>query len=126
MIQEIIETITLDGLDAAGNLERWRGLVQQFALSASRFEVHCWEDEGEAIVLALDHGEEKAADWPHGRVFAGAVTPAFVQTLLTQPLPGEGAAVPRLTPFFSIFFDNGFSSEHYGTEVHITTEEDDP
>ena len=72
------------------------------------------------------YGEEKAADWPHGRVFAGAVTPAFVQTLLTQPLPGEGTAVPRLTPFFSIFFDNGFSSEHYGTEVHIATEEDDP
>ena len=25
-----------------------------------------------------------------------------------------------MTPFFSIFLDNGFSSEHYGTELHIT------
>ena len=26
----------------------------------------------------------------------------------------------KLLPFFSIFLDNGFSSEHYGTELHIT------
>ncbi len=24
-----------------------------------------------------------------------------------------------MTPFFSIFFENGFSSEHYGTEFHV-------
>jgi len=24
-----------------------------------------------------------------------------------------------MTPFFSIFFDNGFSSSHYGTENYI-------
>ena len=26
-----------------------------------------------------------------------------------------------MTPFFSIFFENGFSSEHYGTEFHISS-----
>ncbi len=24
----------------------------------------------------------------------------------------------KLTPFFNIFLDNGFSSEHYGTELN--------
>jgi hypothetical protein len=26
-----------------------------------------------------------------------------------------------MTPFFSIIFENGFSSEHYGTEIHIAS-----
>ncbi len=121
-MNQVIETITLDGLDRAGNHQKWQALVQQFALSACRFEVHCWEDEADAIALALAHGEEVPRDWPHGRVFAGTVTPAFVQQLLTLPLP---EAEDQLTPFFSIFFDNGFSSEHYGTEINIC-EEDTP
>lgn len=126
MSWEVVETIALDGPDRAGNLEKWRGLIQQFALSARGFEIHCWEDEEAAIALAGRYGEEKATDWAYGRVFTGAVTPAFVQALLTQPLPQESEAVQGLTPFFSVFLDNGFSSEHYGTEIHITPEEDDP
>ncbi len=27
-----------------------------------------------------------------------------------------------MVPFFSIFLKNGFSSEHYGTEIHILSE----
>lgn len=121
-----METITLDGPDRAGNLEKWRGLIRQSARSARRFEIHCWEDEEDAIALAGRYGEEKATEWAHGRVFAGAVTPAFVRALLAQPLPRESEEAQKLTPFFSVFLDNGFSSEHYGTEVHITAEEDDP
>ncbi len=120
----MIETISLDGLNRAGNLEKWRGLFQEFSLSARRFELHCWEDEGDAIALARQYGEEKTVTWAHGRVFAGAVTPAFVQALLAQPLPEESEEGQRLTPFFSVFLDNGFSSEHYGTEINITAEED--
>ena len=84
------------------------------------------KDEKEAIALAGQHGAEEAASWEHGRVFAGDVTPAFLRMLLQQPLPQDCGEAPKLTPFFSIFLDNGFCSEHYGTEVHIITEEDIP
>lgn len=120
-MSRFIENLTLDGLDRAGDLRKWRELIQELSLSASRFEIHCWEDEEEAIALALEYGDEEKRDWTHGRVFSGAVTPAFVQMLLTRPLPAEPE---KLTPFFSVFLDNGFSSEHYGTEINIITEEE--
>ena len=120
---DMAEVIPLDGPDRAGSLEKWRELIQQFALFARRFELHCWEDEETAIALAKQYGEEKANNWAHGRIFAGAVTPAFVQMLLTQPLPEDCETAQRLTPFFSVFLDNGFSSEHYGTEIIIAEED---
>ena len=119
-------TITLDGPDRAGNLRRWQALLGEFAPFAHTFQLHCWEDEKETIALAGQHGAEEAASWEHGRVFAGDVTPAFLRMLLQQPLPQDCGEAPKLTPFFSIFLDNGFCSEHYGTEVHIITEEDIP
>ena len=92
------EVITLDGLDRAGNLKKWQTLLRQSVSTACTFEIHCWEDEPDAIALALRYGRKKDTGWAHGVVIA-------------------------LTPFFSLFLDNGFSSEHYGTELYITTEE---
>ena len=47
------EVITLDGLDRAGNLKKWQTLLRQSVSTACTFEIHCWEDEPDAIALAL-------------------------------------------------------------------------
>lgn len=69
---------------------------------------------GEEIETALQYGTLKECDWKYGKVIAGEVTANFVNFLLSQPEP---AGYDKMTPFFSIFLDNGFSSEHYGTEL---------
>ena len=118
------EVITLDGLDRAGNLKKWQTLLRQSVSTACTFEIHCWEDEPDAIALALRYGRKKDTGWAHGVVIAGAVTTAFREMLLSQPLPpGSDLCSIPLPPFLSLFLDNGFSSEHYGTELYITTEE---
>ena len=53
-----------------------------------------------------------------GTVISGPVTPEFLHMLLCLPKPMDTEIYNKMTPFFSIFFDNGFSSEHYGTELH--------
>lgn len=37
--------------------------------------------------------------------------------------PEDSELYDKMTPFFSIFFDNGFSSEHYGTELFVWIDE---
>lgn len=39
--------------------------------------------------------------------------------LLHTAKPSDTEIYNKMTPFFSIFFENGFSSEHYGTKFHI-------
>ena len=43
------EVITLDGLDRAGNLKKWQTLLRQSVSTACTFEIHCWEDEPDAM-----------------------------------------------------------------------------
>jgi len=46
------------------------------------------------------------------------VTEKFIDYLLSITKPTDTDIYNKMTPFFSIFLDNGFSSEHYGTELH--------
>ncbi len=85
---------------------------------ASYFEIHCWDEEWKEIEMALQYGRIKETDWRYDKVFAGSVTKEFADYLLSLPKPTETEAYNKMTPFFSIFLDNGFSSEHYGTELN--------
>ena len=59
------------------------------------------------------------SNWKQGQVIEGKVTQDFTDFLLSLPVPeGNDLTTRRMTPFFSIFLDNGFSSEHYGTELN--------
>ncbi|MFR8229051.1 MAG: hypothetical protein ACLVAH_03800 [Anaeromassilibacillus sp.] len=98
--------------------QRWKMLVEKHAKRAQTFEIHCWKEEPEWIDLALQYGIPKETDWPYGTVISGPVTPEFLHMLLCLPKPMDTEIYNKMTPFFSIFFDNGFSSEHYGTELH--------
>ena len=57
---------------------------------------------------ALQYGKLKESDWTHCQVITGAVTPELVEMLLNMPKPMDTVVSNKMTPFFSIFFDNGF------------------
>ena len=89
------------------------------ALKTARvFEIHCWEEETEQINLPLQHGVLKDADWKYGKIITGSVTPEFCAFLLGLTKPTDTELYNKMTPFFTIALDNGFWSEHYGTELN--------
>lgn len=96
----------------------WSQILLKMCEKAEAFEIHCWSDEREEIGLALQYGEQKDTGWDGGIVVAGRMTSAFRQMLSSLPKPAGREPYEKKTPFFSIFFDNGFSAEHYGTEIN--------
>lgn len=102
--------------------ERWKDLLKRYLEMASTFEIHCWNEEPGCIELALRYGELKEDGWVYGRKITGPVTPEFEQMLLDMPKPTDTELENKQTPFFNIILDSGFSSSHYGTEVHLSSE----
>lgn len=116
---QCIDTISLNGIDRERNYAAWQELIRGCSKSAKTFVIRCWTEERQWIELALKYGSFEASDWSQGKVITGAVTEEFIQMLLSQLLSSDTRVCQKLTPFFSIFFDSGISSEHYGTEVNI-------
>lgn len=104
--------------DTAASNEEWKKIMQEKLRSASHFEIHCWKEEQLEIESALQYGRLKGTDWSHGSVITGIVTKEFTGWLLSLSKPADTEIYNKMTPFFSIFLDNGFSSEHYGTELN--------
>lgn len=105
---------------------KWKALLAAHLKKAARFEIHCWNDETEWIELALRYGDLIKSDWEHGKVVAGAVTPEFTAMLLNMRKPADTGIYNKMTPFFNLFLDDGFSSSHYGTEICIRQGESPP
>jgi len=97
----------------------WRDIVKDLSKNAKTFEIHCWNEETEWIELALKYGTVKEDSWKLGKVISGDITEEFINMLINLPRPTDTEIYYKRTPFFSIFFDNGFSSEHYGTEINF-------
>ncbi|MBQ9939821.1 MAG: hypothetical protein IJO96_09870, partial [Oscillospiraceae bacterium] len=116
------EIISFDGTEKDNR--SWRELVAKYIFSAKNFEIHCWEDEQDEIALALGFGKVKPSDWKHGTIIIGEVTPEFTEFILAAEKPADCHVYNKMTPFFSIFLDNGFSSEHYGTENIIRSQQE--
>ncbi|MBQ7049947.1 MAG: hypothetical protein IJN87_04880 [Firmicutes bacterium] len=96
----------------------WKALMWKHLCDAKRFEIHCWKTETEWIDLALNYGELVETSWQWGKIIAGDVTPAFIEMVLELPKPTDTELFNKMTPFFSIFLDDIFCSEHYGTELY--------
>ena len=96
---------------------KWLTYITEALNTATTFEIHCWNEETEWIDFALHYGKLKNADWRHGKIIAGDITPEFIQMLTTQPKPTDTEIYNKMTPFFTIALDNGFWSAHYGTEL---------
>lgn len=111
------ETFSFDGTEKDNSA--WLVLISEYIRSATSFEIQCWADEVEEMILALQYGEIKPSNWKKGTIVEGTVTSDFIKMVLEIPKPKDTEIYNKMTPFFSIAFDNGFSSEHYGTEVII-------
>ena len=109
------ETIEID-LTADTN-DEWKRIIEEKIRKAQYFEVHCWNDEIEEIDMALKFGRIKESSWIYGKKIQGRVTDQFIEYLLSIPKPQDCEVYNKMTPFFSIFLDEVFSSEHYGTEL---------
>lgn len=103
----------------------WKELIKMFAVIDQTFEIHCWNEETVEIALALQLGKEKLADWKYGVIVEGVIDTNFIDMLCNIEKPLNIEKPNKIVPFFSIFFKNGFSSEHYGTEIHISSEPTD-
>lgn len=110
------ETLTLDGTETTNAV--WRQWMEAALAEAKNFEIHCWKEEADWIRFALNYGTVKPSDWKYGTIVEGPVTPDFTRMLLTEPKPTDREIYNKMTPFFSIFLDNGHESAHYGTELH--------
>lgn len=102
---------------ACDNYEQWKAVLREELASATTFEIHCWNEEAEWIELALQYGSKKELAWDHGTVISGVVNSDFRKLILELAKPKDVDIYNKMTPFFSIFLNNGFSSEHYGTEI---------
>ena len=98
--------------------DEWKRITEEQLRTATYFEIHCWNDETDYIQLALKYGEIKPDSWQHGTIICGEVTQSFCEMLLGMPKPDpSGDGYNKMTPFFTIHLDNGYWSEHYGTEL---------
>lgn len=95
----------------------WQAIMAGELSSATAFEIHRWSDEQEWIDIVLQFGDKKNTEWTGGVVIAGEINPRFADWLLALPKPCDVDIYDKMTPFFSVFLNNGFSSEHYGTEL---------
>lgn len=111
-------SIELDGTEKTNS--RWMTYMSDALKTPKTFEIHCWAEETECIELALQYGKQKDTDWQYGKIIAGDVTPEFCTFLLGLPKPTDTELYNKMTPFFTISLDNGFWSEHYGTELTST------
>ena len=96
---------------------RWKEIMSEQLKKANTFEIHCWNIEQEEIKMALSFGELKESCWKYRKIIQGSVTPEFISYVLNIPKPTDTEIYNKMTPFFTIALDNGFWSEHYGTEL---------
>lgn len=122
-MSDYLNVISLAGLAPEDRFPTWRVVMERKAQGAENFEIHCWDQDEEGMELALQYGVYKDVNWPNGKVITGQVTEEFIHMLTHQPKPESNDLYDKMTPFFSIFFDNGFSSEHYGTEMYVWMDE---
>lgn len=114
------ETISFDFTEKDNSA--WKKLMIEQVKTAKTFEIHCWNDELEELLMALQYGDIKNSDWKKGSIVEGSVTPEFMKMVIDMPKPKDVETYNKMTPFFTIMFDNGFSSEHYGTENMVRQE----
>ena len=91
----------------------WKEIIVGYLKNGEKFEVHCWNEEKEQIAIMKEYAQIEKTDWGFGVVLKGIVTAEFTNMLLSLPKPSDNEIYNKMTPFFSIFIDNIFYSEHY-------------
>ena len=81
------------------SLNAWRELLTESVQNASRFAIHCWNDEEPWVQLALKYGQRKPVPWEGGIVIEGAVTPASGSCSSPCGVPTIGTCTTSSYPF---------------------------
>lgn len=102
------------------DFDKWKTLLKENLKASKYFEVHCWNEEVEEINKILDYGNIVDSDWQYGKIIKGKVDNRLTEFILNIDKPSDNELYNKNTPFFLIFLDNGFCSEHYGSEIYIT------
>ncbi len=79
------ETFSFDGTEEDNSA--WLALISEYIRTAKSFEIQCWEDEVEEMILALQYGEIKPSDWKKGTIVEGTVTTEFIRMVLLWKVP---------------------------------------
>lgn len=104
------------GIHIAADYSFWIPLIRYFLKEADEFEIHCWEDEQEAVE-EIGAELQDAACRKEGKVliFSGVLSDEAKAFCQSRALDEDGNL-----KWFSVFLHrNGkelFTSEHYGTE----------
>ncbi|WP_455257160.1 hypothetical protein [Peptoniphilus asaccharolyticus] len=99
--------------------EVYKSIIKPYLLCSSKFEIRCFADEEYAISQALYFGKIKNEKSEFETVIIGDVSKEFIEFILNLPKPIQtDNTYNKMVPFFSIFLDSNFSSEHYGTELY--------
>lgn len=116
----------------------WKQLIKIYAVPGQSYEIHCWNEDLPAIEKALKYGHIKQnnsvlgktisdniiAVWEYGKIITGIIDDGFIAMLCDCDIHLSDNGFCEMTNFFSIFFENDFSSEHYGRELHFILSSD--
>ncbi|MGG4488092.1 hypothetical protein [Metabacillus idriensis] len=95
------------------NYYYWTPLAAYYLKQSRLIEIHCWNDEIQAIDELEELGVFKVEAEQNMTIFKGELSVETADFLLNHFLDGEGKF-----KWFSVFADH-FSSEHWATEIIV-------
>ncbi len=119
-----MKTFIIQVIDNNISLDWWKEIVKHFVKCGHSFEIRCWKDEQDEISCATKYGtlrnigEEVAVN--------GDVTEDLLNELLSDEQRNKDN-YNKMTRYFGISAKNSdyeISSEHYGTEVFVFTDDE--
>ena len=110
------EILALDATEPDN--QRWKALVEQYAKPPLPLKSTAGTKKQSGSRLRCNTAITSKPIGRSARSFPGRSRRNFSKCFSACP-NHRHEIYNKMTPFFSIFFDNGFSSEHYGTELHV-------
>ena len=95
----------------------WKKLFRMHAAVGEYFEIHCWNDEKDALQVAETFGKAACYTIPDLKIVHGHLTERLITYMEHCMKPIECECYNKMVPFFTIRIGDHFSSEKYGTEI---------
>ncbi len=126
-LTEFADNRESERIPAIGNYDYWLLLMEYFLAKSDMFEIHCFNEETEAIeeLTSSLPGLFDVNEKEEMTIFSGLLTLEIAQFLMNHHVSEK-----KKLKWFSVFLSRGeqhiFSSEHWGTEFFVpdVTEED--
>lgn len=106
------------------NNKWWKELFKHYVQKGKKFEIRCWDEEKESIVLISKFGTVEKSKTTKEIIISGEITNDFIELILNEEMPKDQNIYNKMTQFFTINIDEAYSSCHYGTEIYIEEDEE--